>query len=155
MVGAETIENEIVPLAERHGLMLYDIETVTHGRPLLRVFVDKAALPEKPAGVTIGDIQEFAKVLIPYLTMKDLFPREGQVEVSSPGLFRRLRRQVHFSAAVGQPISVTAQDESGKRTVTARLLSVTDAGIQLENEILPFVPFSNILRAQLQPEIKF
>lgn len=156
MVEVEVLENEIVPLAERYGLRVYDIEVVTFGRPLLRVFAERLGPKDAPGspGVTIGELESFAKVLIPYLGMKNLFPREGQVEVSSPGLFRRLRRPEHFSAAVGESIGVTAKGETGKQTVKARLLAVTDTGISLENPALPFVPFTNILRAQLQPDVR-
>ena len=105
MVEVEVLENEIAPLAERYGLSVYDIEVVSFGRPLLRVFAERnqqgrGDVPGVP-GVTVGDLESFAKVLIPYLGMKNIFPREGHVEVSSPGLFRRLRRPEHFSAAVG------------------------------------------------------
>ena len=149
MVGAEMLEQEITPLAERYGLNVYDIEVVAFGRSLLRVFVEKSG-----PGVTVGDLEAFAKVLIPYLNLKGLFPLEGQVEVSSPGLFRKLRRPRHFSAAIGQPIGVTVTGETGKQTVKARLIAVTPEGIELENPSLPFVPFDHILRAQLQPEIR-
>ena len=149
MVGAEMLEQEIAPLAERHGLNVYDIEVVAFGRSTLRVFVEKTG-----PGVTVGELETFARVLIPYLNLKGLFPREGQAEVSSPGLFRKLRRPEHFSGAVGQPIGVTVSDEKGKQTVKAKLLAFTPDGIELENPQLPFVPFNNILRAQLQPDIR-
>lgn len=151
MVGVENLEAEIVPLAARYGLKVYDIEVVAFGRATLRVFVEK---DNAPAGVTVGQIESFAKVLIPYLNLKELFPREGHVEVSSPGLFRRLRRPEHFSSAVGQIVAVTAQDESGKQTVRAKLLSVAEDGITLESAVLPFATFSNILRARMEPEVK-
>ena len=161
MVGIETLESEIKPLAERQGMSVYDVEVVAFGRPTLRVFIERnpqtpaeTAAPAPKAGVTVGELESFAKILIPYLTLKDLFPREGHVEVSSPGLFRKLRHPAHFTAAVGQPISVTAKDDSGKQTVKARLVSVADDGICIDHQALPFVPFRNILRAQLEPEIK-
>ncbi len=148
MVGVETLEAEIAPLAARHGLMVYDVELVLFGRSLIRVYVDT----EK--GVTVGELDAFGKVLIPYLNLKELFPREGNVEVSSPGIFRKLRKPSHFSAAVGQPIEVTANGDTGKMTVKAKLIAVSSDGITLECDSLPYVPFANILRAQLQPEIQ-
>lgn len=150
-VGVEQLETEITPLAERHGLSVYDLEVIAFGRPTLRVYVER--LKPDP-GVTIGELETFAKVLIPYLSLKGLFPREGHIEVSSPGLNRKLRRPTHFTAAVGQSIDVTAANEAGKRTITARLLSVTDDGIHLENEQMPYVPFASIVRAQVQPDIR-
>lgn len=152
MVGTETLEQEISPLAERHGLSVYDVEVVSFGRPTLRLYMDKPGPDAR--GVTVGELETFTRVLIPYLNLKGIFPREGQVEVSSPGLFRRLKRPDHFRAAIGQLIEVTARLETGKRTVTAKLLDVTADGISLEQADLPFVSFSNILRAQLQPDIR-
>jgi len=148
-VGVETIESEIVPLAQRHGLTLYDLEMIPLGRPMLRVYVEKSS-----GGVQIGEIEAFARVLIPYLNLKELFPREGNVEVSSPGIFRKLRRPAHFQSAVGEPIGVTAQLDEGKRSITAKLVSVSEEGIRLDSEQLPFVPFDRIVRAQLQPEVR-
>lgn len=169
MAEVEKIEMEIAPLAERHGLSVYDIEMVSFGRPILRVFVEKARSElgedvvveegykpkNAPRGVTVGELEMFAKVLIPFVNLKELFPREGRVEVSSPGLNRKLRRLEHFSAAVGNPVGVTAKTESGKQTIKARLLAVTDGGISLDSPNLPYVAFSNILRAELQPDINF
>ncbi|MBI4179247.1 hypothetical protein HY522_07485 [bacterium] len=157
MTEVGTIETEIAPMAGRYGLAVYDIEFVSLGRPLLRVFVEKCpstgeAQPER-AGVSIGEIDAFAKVLIPFLTLQGLFPREGRVEVSSPGIFRRLRRKDHFESAVGQPVEVTARTGGVKQTVRAKLLAVSDDGITLESDALPFLPFSDILRAKLQTEV--
>lgn len=151
MVGVDQLEGEIALLAERHGLAVYDVEVISFGRATLRVFLERGG---EEKGVTVQELESFARVLIPFINLKELFPREGQVEVSSPGLFRKLRRPAHFSAAVGQPISVTAAGESGKQTLKARLLAVSSDGITLESETLPYIPFANILRAQLQPEIR-
>ena len=159
MVGVAMLEDEIKPLAGRHGLALYDVEVVPLGRPMLRVFVEKGQAPDNGEsgrhGVMVGDMETFAKVLIPFLNLKGLFPRDGHVEVSSPGMNRRLRNPKHFTAAIGQPINVTVRCAAGKQTVKVRLLAVTDKGITLESEDLPYVPFVDILRAQLQPEITF
>ena len=87
--------------------------------------------------------------------MKDLFPREGQIEVSSPGMNRRLRRPAHFVSAVGQTVAVTAQTPSGKQTVKAKLTAVSDEGIALDSAQIPHVGFADIIRAQMEPEIKF
>ena len=42
MVGVDELTAEIMALAERHGLSVYDIDHVSMGRPLLRVFVERA-----------------------------------------------------------------------------------------------------------------
>jgi len=151
MVGVDRLETEIAPLAEQHGLSVYDVEVVPYGRATLRVYVERAGQP----GVTVGNLEAFARVLIPYLNLKALFPREGHVEVSSPGMNRRLRRPAHFTAAVGERVGVTAvAGATGKTSVTAKLLSVTDEGIHLESDVLPFVPFADIVRARLDPDIR-
>lgn len=156
----KAIEEAISPVAGRYGLAIYDIEQISFGpRPMLRVFMERGAPVENvesrtQTGVSAADLEGFAKALLPLLQMKELMPREGRVEVSSPGIFRRLRRPGHFLSAVGELIGITVKNDAGKETLTAKLVGVTDDGIQLESDRHPFVPFAHIQRSQLQPEIK-
>ncbi len=92
------------------------------GGRLMRVFVDH------PAGV---DHQLCAQVT----NALDRFLRRYTVEVSSPGIERRLRTPEHFRAAVGKKIRLkTYGPVEGRRNFTGFLRSVTPERLQLETD---------------------
>src|SRR3989338_7222294 len=104
MATLAEMESEVAPVAAQYGLRVYDIEWGHPRHDFLKVFLDGEH------GVTAGDLERLAKILQPLLSLKGLLPRDGRIEISSPGLFRRLRRIEHFQRAVGQKIRVTVED---------------------------------------------
>ncbi len=96
------IESLVRPLVEGSGFQLYDVEFV--GRTL-RVSI------EKPGGVSITDCVETSRLLNPVLDVEDVVPGgRYELEVSSPGLDRGLRKLEHFQKAMGERIHVTTQN---------------------------------------------
>src|ERR1035438_4623532 len=97
------IEDVITPLIEKSGYTVYDIEFV--GRTL-RVSI------EKPDGaVGINDCVETSRMLNPLLDVEDIISGgRYELEVSSPGLDRSLRRPEHFTRALGEKIHVTTRE---------------------------------------------
>jgi ribosome maturation factor RimP len=93
------IEELIRPLIESSGLTLYDVEFV--GR-ILRVSI------EKVGGVGINECVETSRMLNPLLDVEDVVSGGSyELEVSSPGLDRNLRRPEHFQGALGEKIKLT------------------------------------------------
>jgi ribosome maturation factor RimP len=96
------IETVVRPLIEGSGFSLYDLEF--QGRTL-KVFI------EKPGGVTIEDCVETSRLLNPVLDVEDVIPGGSyELEVSSPGLDRELRRYEHFAQVLGQIIHIQTLD---------------------------------------------
>ncbi len=85
--------------SEMNQLQFYDIEFYF---PLVRIFVDK-----KPS-LNVGDCAKFLK------SMKFLLKGEGiedvELEVSSPGIERKLSEEWHFQSAVGSFIKVYTKE---------------------------------------------
>lgn len=107
---------------------LPDVEVVDvevaggRGNPLLRVFIDH------PEGVNHELCGRVTGLLGRYL-------KDHTVEVSSPGLERRLRKPEHFQSAVGNKINLkTYGPVEGQRNFTGFLLSVDDDSLRLDLE---------------------
>jgi ribosome maturation factor RimP len=102
----QKIENLIRPLIEQSGCTLYDIEF--QGR-VLRVSI------EKPGGVSIEDCAETSRTINPVLDVEDVVPGgHYELEVSSPGLNRSLKKPEHFNGAVGEKINVSTSEPMAK-----------------------------------------
>ncbi len=81
------------PLAQELGLSLWDVQYQKEGAEwILRVYIDKEG------GVGIDDCVAMSHALDPVLDREDPVPQEYVLEVSSPGLNRKLTRPQHFEA---------------------------------------------------------
>lgn len=110
MAKVEEVAQEVT---SREGCILYDIEFVGIGKGrTLRLYIDKetpaaATAAEEGHGVSIDDCAHVSRALNDILDTQDLIPGEAyNLEVSSPGADRVLRKQWHFEKAVGKKIWV-------------------------------------------------
>ena len=120
----------VEPLVESMGYDLVDLEyLVEHGRWILRIFADKAE------GITVDDCAAISSELGALLDIKDLFQHPYVLEVSSPGLNRRLRREKDFLQAKGKKIQVRMTAAvNGRRNFTGFLKGVQNGRIELQLE---------------------
>ena len=82
-------------------MTIYDIEYVKEGSDYyLRAYIDK------PEGVNIQDCESVSRALSEELDREDFIADAYILEVSSPGLGRILKKDRHFSSAVGQEVEV-------------------------------------------------
>ncbi len=103
MLKEETIkkiEELADQVASREGCVLYDIEFLSLGQGrTLRVTIDREG------GIGVEDCARVSRGLNLLLDVEDTIPGGNyHLEVSSPGLDRRLKKQWHFEKAVGQKI---------------------------------------------------
>lgn len=161
-------------VAASSGLEVVDVEFLGGGSArMLRVFLDKpAAGPEQGVthGVTHEDCANFSREFGMILDVEDVVPGGSYtLEVSSPGLDRKLTKAADFARFVGSRIKLmTRQPVNSNRHFEGRLenfendrltldLSVAshksrrkmgaDAGKKIEIE------FANVEKANLVPEI--
>lgn len=102
------------------GVELYDAEF--KGK-VLRVSITK------PEGITIGMCAMVSEALSQKLDMANLIPTQYFLEVSSPGIERRLRNKDDFEQSVGN--IVTIHTKAGN--FIGKLLSVNETGINIKN----------------------
>lgn len=117
------------PLAEELGFDLVDVEFVQSGRWTLRVYIDKAG------GVGIDDCSRVSKRLGDALEMNQTVPHRFVLEVSSPGIERRLRTPEHFARYVGSRVFVQTHEQiDGRRRVEGELVEAADGTITVTLE---------------------
>lgn len=111
------IEHEIAEIVEASGCELVHAE---FGGGVLRLFIDR---PERPGGVDLGDCETVSKQVSALLDVVDFGSGRYTLEVSSPGLDRRLYDLRDYRRFAGSLARVTFREpESGKkRTVVGRL----------------------------------
>ena len=89
------------PIAESEGVSVYDVEYVKEGNDYyLRAFIDKEG------GVTIDDCERVSRVLNDKLDEEDYIDDAYILEVSSPGLTRKLTKPRHFEQSIGEQVEL-------------------------------------------------
>jgi ribosome maturation factor RimP len=131
----EQIRQFAEEVASREGCLLYDLEYREGPGRTLRVFIDKES-----GGVSIDDCANVSRGLNLRLDVEDIIPGGAyELEVSSPGLDRRLTQLWHFEKAVGQTVQLKYKDETGAvKPYEGKLVSVDGGKLHLENSKGPF-----------------
>src|ERR1700694_1920115 len=96
-------------VAASSGLEIVEIEFLGGGKArVLRVFLDKPAAGTNPlAGVTHEDCANFSRELGTILDVEDVMPGSYTLEVSSPGLGRKLITPADFNRFTGSRLKLT------------------------------------------------
>jgi ribosome maturation factor RimP len=148
---AEAVEGLAAPVLEAHGLTLVDLDVAgAGGRSLVRFFVDR------PGGVTIDDCQRFSREIVDLLDVANLLPGSFDLEVSSPGLDRELKKDRELAWAVGRQVRAwTREPVDGQREFVGRLLKVEEAFLTLaEAAGRRQVPRALLTKVRLEAERK-
>jgi ribosome maturation factor RimP len=116
---AERVAAIVEPLLAPRHLELVDVEFASGH---LRITVDE------PGGVGLDTLGQVTKQISRALDVHDPVPGRYTLEVSSPGLERRLRTAPHFSRAVGETIAVRTQPGIEPRRITGTLIAADDDG---------------------------
>ena len=97
----EKLEQLATDVAVREGCVLYDISfSGGLGGRALRVFIDREG-----GQVTVEDCANVSRGMNLILDVEDIIPGGNyNLEVSSPGLDRVLRKQWHFEKAAGKKV---------------------------------------------------
>ncbi len=94
-------EELILPLLDRAGFELWDVEYVKEGGEYyLRAFIDKEG------GITIDDCVLISRQLSDLLDEEDFIDDPYTLEVSSPGLGRTLKKEKEFLRCIGRKVEL-------------------------------------------------
>jgi len=164
-------------VAASSGLEVVDLEFRGSGNArMLRVFLDKpgAASGDPLAGVTHGDCANFSREFGTILDIEDAIPTSYTLEVSSPGLDRKLTKPREFERFVGSRMKLTTRNPvNGNRYFEGRLESFHDGRLTLDLSVASHksrlkmkmgaaggeqgqkigIEFANVEKANLVPEI--
>jgi ribosome maturation factor RimP len=152
----EALIARVTEITERvgrpEGIEVVDVEFSGAGRGRhLRIFIDK------PTGVSHSDCEFISKGVGDILDVEDVIPGEGyQLEVSSPGVERKLRKPGDFARFTGQKasISLTEPVENQKHWEgTLRGLEEGDVvALEPAEGKLVHIPFQYVRKANLKFE---
>ena len=136
------------PTVEGLGYELSDLEVKLGGRHgALRVFIDK------PGGIGLDDCEKVSLAISALLDVEDPLPGHYDLEVSSPGLDRKLTKIEHFQRFEGETVKVQMRFPiEGRRRFRGTLVSSDDDNIVVEVDGEPHtLPVATIDTARLVP----
>ncbi len=137
------------PTIERLGFELTDLEVRIGGKGgLVRITIDK------PEGIELSDCETVSNAVSALLDVEDPLQGEYNLEVSSPGLDRKLTKVKHFQRFEGETLKVTMRFPiAGRRRFRGKLLSSNDENIVVEVDGESHsLPLATIDTARLVPD---
>jgi ribosome maturation factor RimP len=151
MVDLETIRGIAERVATSEALHLVDVELKGgNSNQLLRVFIDK------PGGVSHADCALVSEQLSAMLDVEDIFPGRYVLEVSSPGLDRKLTRPSDYTYFVGRRARVVLKEAADEqRVLEGRLAGFENGRVRLDlgERGVQDLDLNNIRKAQLVVEL--
>ena len=146
------------PLVTHEGMEIVDIECRRESRGMVvRLFLDRlGGTPpgQRNGGVTLDDLTRVSRQLSDLLDVHDAVPGAYTLEVSSPGINRRLRRPDHFRRYIGQNVRVRANVLiDGRWSFAGTLDAVETDGLRVvANDGEHFIPFADIAHANYESD---
>ena len=143
--------------ARAAGVEVVDVEWKVGRQRFLRVFIDKpSGAADQAAGISHSDCQAVSEQLSVLLDVEDLVPGPGYVlEVSSPGLDRKLARPDEFERFAGRKVRISLSEPvEGKSYFEGRLAGFDGGRVKMEVDgRVVELPLSGIRKAQLVVEL--
>lgn len=143
----EVVREIMNPLILEQGLELVDIEYRREPRgKILRIYIDREG------GVTIGDCTKISRELGTLLDVYDVVPGPYNLEVSSPGLDRPLKKPRDFERFKGKKVRIkTKSDIENARLFIGVLLDYVDNVATVEADGRTYsIPYEQIEKANLE-----
>ena len=149
------------PTVEGLGYELADLEVQVGGENgLLRLYIDHLVTEKSDAGaesekiIGIEDCETVSRQVSALLDVEDPLPGDYNLEVSSPGLSRRLVKAQHFERFAGNRVKVKLKRLlEGRRNFKAELVGIENDNVLLKEGELDFsIPLQEIDMARVVPK---
>ncbi|MGA7920833.1 MAG: ribosome maturation factor RimP [Candidatus Acidiferrales bacterium] len=154
----EKIRGAAERVARSLGLEVFDVEWKIGKQRLLRVYIDRLPGPQNPEGlgVTHKDCERVSEQLSVILDVEDLVPGPSYLlEVSSPGLDRKLIKPADYKRFVGRLAKIWLNEPIEKQAyLEGRLAGYADGIVKVavrDRELE--LPYSGIKKANLVVEL--
>ena len=150
MTGDE-LAKLLEPTVERLGYELADLEVRLGSKGgMVRVFIDK------PEGIDLEDCEKVSLAVSALLDVEDPVPGNYNLEVSSPGLDRKLTKVEHFQRFEGDTVNVKMRFPiEGRRRFRGTLVSSDDENIVVDVDGESHsLPLKTIDTARLVPAVE-
>ena len=143
----EKVKELLLPLLEEKGLKLVDVEYIKGSKPVLRIYI------YNPEGTSIDDCEWVSRRIGALLDIEDIIPNSYILEVSSPGLNRKLKNKEEYNLFKGRNIKIkTKEPIDDEKIFKGSLKGIKENdNVEIEtDEKTVEIPFENISQAQLQ-----
>lgn len=118
------LEESIEMTVKGCGVELYDmVTTKEHDRNILRIFITSQD------GISLDKCAEVSRLISPILDIDEPLNGKYNLEVSSPGIERKLKKLQHYKGSIGALVRVKDFD---KKISKGKLLEVDDSGIKID-----------------------
>lgn len=144
----EQLRTLIEPVVEGMGCQLWGIEYLAHGKNgSLKVYIDAES------GVDVDDCARVSQQLSAMLDVEDPIKGKYTLEVSSPGMDRRLFTREQFEAFAGAKIKVSLRTPyEGRKRFKGLLCGIEEGDVVLQSGDEEYLfPFEDIDRANVIP----
>ncbi len=129
----ELLEGWAQEAAEAHGLVLYDV--AIKGSWVMTVFVDRPGAHEPGEGVSVDELRDVSRYLEAYLDESEDVWEQYTLEVSSPGVERKLTRPRHYELSMGRDARIVVHEPiDGQNVFEGRLVGFDGQIVVLEEE---------------------
>jgi ribosome maturation factor RimP len=141
---SELIE-QISKIVSNRGFYFVDLEErFEKGSHVISVVI------HREPSVTIADCERITWAILPVLQSQLWFTDDYQLEVTSPGLDRTLRREDEYEIFKGRKADVTFENEDKVETLRVTLMGKEDGSAVVEAEGNYYrIPFDRIRKAKL------
>jgi ribosome maturation factor RimP len=149
---AARVEELVKPVVAAQGADLVEVQFAQpkRGRATLRLFVDT------PGGITLAEITRISKIVSELLDVHDVIGPSYNLEVSSPGLTRALKKPADYVRYVGRLVRLTTRSPIGGRQVHLGVLKGLEGQevCLLAGEEICRIPLEEIAKARLALDMK-
>ncbi len=125
----QRIRKIVAPIVKGAGYELWGMEFGTNrGKPVLRIYIDA------PGGVDLRGVTSVSRLLSPALDVEDPIPFAYSLEVSSPGLDRRIFTYEQYGRLRGSRVNVVMKhpDATGRRRFRGIIKETRDGVVVLD-----------------------
>ena len=146
-MGETGLSKLIEPVVQELGCELWGIEKLQQGRQVvLKIYIESAD------GINVDVCARVSRQVSAILDVEDPIPGEYMLEVSSPGVERRLFKPEHFNVCKGEKVQITLRQAfDGRRKFKGLLCGLEDEEVVIRvddaQEIV--LPMDSIERARV------
>lgn len=120
------LEESIEIAVKGCGAELYDIVTLKENDTnIFRVYVTAQG------GINLDKCAEISRMISPLLDIDEPMQGKYNLEVSSPGIERKLKKPQHYKSSIGEKVKLK---DFEKNIITGELLEANDNDIKLKTE---------------------
>lgn len=133
--------DNMIKIVESCGVNVYDTEVVSEfDKRIFRLYITSKE------GISLDKCAEVSRILSPIFDVEPPLEGEYTLEVSSPGIERKLLKPEHFISSIGEKVKIKLKD---KEKFIGILESFENAhiGVRVDKE-LKVVPMDSIEKAR-------